>query len=473
MALPATILVAIASWGTKNDQYLLQLLTEYRSMSLDVKVVVLSNIHKEVPPEVEVVVVDLKGDNPWSLPFAHKEIFASRLNDYDLFVYSEDDTLITERNLHAFREISAVLPEGEIPGFLRFERGPDGERNFPDVHAHFHWDPGSVRSRAKYTLAFFTNEHSACYVLTRQQLRSAIDSGGFLVRPHSSGKYLLLETASTDPYTQCGFTKLICISQMEDFLVHHLPNKYVGTALGVGGSELQRQVNVLLQIGKNGSVSTSLFPTETKLRHAYYSKSYYEDVRPEIVSAIPIDARSVLSIGCGRGAMEVSLAKKGLRVVAIPLDAVISAGAQAEGVEVVEGDFHAALDKLAGESFDCLLLSNVLHLVPDPIDVLVSVRNVLADGGAAVLLVPHVLRLLLRWRQTPHNGRFENRTRYEETGVHVTSHKIVRGWLRSAGMRLEDITDVLSPRAQAVGRLALGLTDTFLSSEFIVVAKRA
>jgi 2-polyprenyl-3-methyl-5-hydroxy-6-metoxy-1,4-benzoquinol methylase len=465
------ILVAIASWGTKNDQYLSRLVTEYRSMSFDVDIVVLSNISKEVASGVEVVIVDLQGKNPWTLPFPHKEIFANRLNDYDLFVYSEDDTLVTEKNLRAFLEVSVALPEDEIPGFLRFEQGPDARRNFPEVHGHFHWDPASVCSRGEYTFAYFTNEHSACYVLTRQQLGCAIDSGGFLVGPHQA-KYDLLCTAATDPYTQCGLRKLICISRLEDFLVHHLPNKYVGSAFGVDDPELQRQIGALRRIGRNGHRPAHLFETETKLRDGSYSKDYYERVRPEIVSAIPNGARSVLSVGCGWGATEAWLAEKGLRVVAIPLDPVIPGGAEAKGIEMVYGDFRAAREKLARERFDCLLFSNVLHLVPDPIDVLASFRSLLSDGGVAVLLVPNVLRLSTYWGKIRRDKRFQDFGSYEKTGVHLTSHKTVRSWFRSAGMGPERLIDVLSPRAQMVGRLTLGLMDQFLASEVIAIAKR-
>src|SRR5580704_4490159 len=117
------ILVAIASYGTRNDGYLSELVREYRSMPFDVDIVVLSNVSKEVAPGVEVVVVNLRGKDPWSLPFPHKKIFADRQSGYDLFIYSEDDVLISERNIKAFLKACSVLPEDEIPGFFRFERG--------------------------------------------------------------------------------------------------------------------------------------------------------------------------------------------------------------------------------------------------------------------------------------------------------------------------------------------------------------
>ena len=163
----------------------------------------------------------------------HKKVFADRADQYDLFIYSEDDILVTEDNLRAFLDACSVLEDNEIAGFFRVEKGSGGNVNYPDVHANFHWVPNSVRSRGKYTFAAFTNEHAACYVLTQNQLRKALNSGGFLVGPHE-WKYDLLCTAATDPYTQCGFQKLIPISHFDDFTVEHLSNKYVGK-VGING----------------------------------------------------------------------------------------------------------------------------------------------------------------------------------------------------------------------------------------------
>jgi 2-polyprenyl-3-methyl-5-hydroxy-6-metoxy-1,4-benzoquinol methylase len=462
------ILVAIASYGTGNDGYLSRLVQEYRSMSYDVHIVVLSNEPKDEALGVETRVVDLKGKNPWSLPFPHKQLFADRLNDYDMFVYSEDDTLVTEKNLRSFQEISAALPNEEIPGFLRFEECPDGRRNFPEVHGHFHWDPTSVRRRGEHTLAFFTNEHAACYVLTRPQLRRAIESGGFLVGPHSD-KYDLLCTAATDPYTQCGFQKLICISRVEDFLIYHLPNKYVGTSFGVDDEELRRQICVLMRIGSNGHRPESLFQTETKLKDGWYSKNYYEPVHPAMLSAIPGNARSVLSIGCGCGTMEKALVEKGMRVVAVPLDAVIAPGVGTEALQIVTENFRTAREVLKDRQFDCLLLSNVLHLVEDPVEILSAFGPLLSENGVSVALVPNLRRLPAYWKRISENNSSGN---FESTGVHVTSDKILRSWFESAGMKVESVVHILPPRAEAARRLSLGLMKQLLSSELVAVAHK-
>jgi 2-polyprenyl-3-methyl-5-hydroxy-6-metoxy-1,4-benzoquinol methylase len=463
------VLVAIASYGAKNDAYLARILDEYRSMHYDLDIVVLSNAPKELGADVELV-VGLPTPDPWSLPFAHQRIFADRLNEYDLFIYSEDDILITRRNVEAFLAVGKVLPEQEIPGFLLYEESADGKINYPQMHAYFHWDPASVRSRGPYTLAFFTNEHTACYVLTQEHLRRAIISGGYLVDPHQ-GRYDMLCTAATNPYTQCGFKKYVCISHMDAFLVHHLPNKYVGTTFGVDDPELRRQVRALLKIAQNGQHPVSLFETQSKLNAFAYSKDYYEPAQPEVLSAIPEGVRSVLSIGCGWGLTESHLAEKGLHVSAVPLDPVIAGGAEARGVEIINGDLASARQGLTDRKFDCLLLSNVLHLVPNPVEVLSSYTSLLAEGGVAIALTPNMAGPAA-WRSLRGDSSAPPRGAYERTGVHWVSRRVLRGWFGSASMKIENIVHLHRKSRTKVRRIASRLLGSWMADGLVVVARK-
>ncbi len=484
------ILVAIASWGTNNDRYLSQLVKEYRSTPFDVDIVVLSNIKKHVAPGVELI-VGLPFKNPWSLPFPHKQIFADRLNDYDLFIYSEDDTLVTEKNIRAFLRVTEILPKDKIPGFIRFERTRNGGISYPDLHGQFHFESESVEVIGEYCFAPLSNLHSACYLITREQLRRAIASGGYLVEPHD-GKYDLLCTAATDPYTQCGFQKVMCVSHLDDFQVHHLPNRYVAMS-HVDGPEMQRQVEALLRIGREGHRPAPLFQPESKLTGAMYSKNLYEPVRPEIASAIPACARSVLSVGCGWGAMEAHLAAQGLQVVAVPVDAVIPGAAEAVGVEIVRGDFATARKKLEGRRFDCLLLSNVIHLLEDPVKILASFAELLSPRAVAIIVAPNTLHIKVAYdvaKKAASYGHksislackamykdktFKRLKDFRATGVHNLSYKKVEAWCSIAGLKLESTIHILPRRTKArvASGLTLGLLDHVMASEIIAVAIRA
>jgi 2-polyprenyl-3-methyl-5-hydroxy-6-metoxy-1,4-benzoquinol methylase len=459
------VLVAIANYGTANDHYLARVVAEYRAMSFIVDIVVLSNVEKEVAGTE--ILVGLPNRNPWSLPFGHKKVFADRIDQYDLFVYSEDDILITEDNLRAFLEVCPVLADHEIAGFIRVEKGSSKELSYPEFHNNFHWVPSSVRSRSEYTFAFFTNEHAACYVLTQSHLRKALDSGGFLVAPHE-WKYDLICTAATDPYTQCGFRKLIPISHLDDFTVEHLSHKYVGK-LGISKREMQRQISSLMEVESLSMPSASLFNTETHLRHFKYSKSYYEPLASDVVKLIPEGARSVLSIGCGSGVTELHLVEKGLRVVAVPLDSVICGNAAEKGVEIVQGDLQTARAIIGSQRFDCLLFLNVLHLIPNPVEVLSSFAETLQSKSVVIVHSPNMayIRNIL---ENIRAGRLGSN--YEATGVHFASIGSVRRWCQKAGLRAVKVANLL-PRNKKVANHTPMLARSLLASEFVLIANPA
>ena len=138
------ILIAIANYGSKNDDYLSRVLSEYRRMPYQTDFVVFSNVAKDLGPDVEVR-VGLPDKDPWSLPFGHKQLFAERGDRYDLFLYSEDDILVTQRNIDAYLRATEVLSPNQLAGFFRFEEYADGRISYPDVRDHFHWVPGSLK----------------------------------------------------------------------------------------------------------------------------------------------------------------------------------------------------------------------------------------------------------------------------------------------------------------------------------------
>jgi 2-polyprenyl-3-methyl-5-hydroxy-6-metoxy-1,4-benzoquinol methylase len=446
-----------------------RLIQEYRSMSFQVHIAVVSNISRDLGQDVEVV-VGLPAHNPWSLPFAHKKIFCDRVSDYDLFIYSEDDILITEKNLRSFVNVTAVLRADECAGFFIKEIAPDGSLHHCQAHGPFHWDVSSVRRRGEYALASFTNEHAACYVLTRKQLERCMATGRFLVPPHE-GRYDMLCTAATDPYTVCGLQKLIPISHFEDFLVHHLPNKYIDR-FGAPGAVLRRQINALMNVGPNSPMPALLFEPESKLPGAWYSKDYYEPARVDIAGFIPGDGKSVLSLGCGWGAMEALLVAKGCRVIAAPMDPVTCAGIEESGVELVTGDLKVVREKLAEREFDSILMSNMLHLLEYPVEVLAAFSAVLSPSGRMIAVVPNLARVPVTWRRIRRDPHYENIGNYERTRVHVPSRRKVRSWFKHAGLTLEYLVPVVPARLRPASRLSFGTMDALLSTEFIAVGRR-
>ena len=463
------ILVVIASYGTNNDAYLQRVLQEYSTMPYEIDIVVVSNIPKAPGPQVEVQ-VGLPTSNPWSLPFAHKAVFSERVDDYDLFVYSEDDTLMTQDNIEAFLWATSVLAPDEIAGFLRSEQGPDGTIYYSTIHNHYHWDVRSVRERGGETFAHFTNEHGACYVLTREQLRRAIDSGGFCVPPHE-GRYDMLVSAATDPYTQCGFRKLICISRLSQFTCKHLTNKYIGRT-GLAAERVHTQIAALLEIARVGEQPSSPMRVEPKLPGTRWIKSYYEPCNEDLLALVPSAAKKILSIGCGWGSTEETLVRRGMEVIAVPLDKVIGRLAEARGVRIVPAGLQDAPIRLAGESYDVLMISGLIHLVDDPVQVLAKYRALLGPGGVVVVSFPNLQHAAVWWRRLKRAPEVRGLADYRRSGMHCTTLSRVTDWLHEAGFEVERSTPVIeSGRWRICDRNTLGSLGWLWASDYVVQAR--
>ena len=390
------LLVTIASFGDKNLGFLKKIIQGYRSMPMEVDVVVLSNAPKDLGEHVKVL-VGLPTNDPWSLPFAHKPVLAENADRYDLFIYTEDDMDVTERNLQAFLDATPHLAPTEIAGFLRYEIDKAGEWSFPDVHGIFRWKPETVERRGSYAIAEFSNEHAAFFILTRQQLKQAIASGGFLRSP-CKGRYDMACTAATDPYLNCGFRKVICISTLDDFLIHHMSNRYVGQ-LGPSLAAFKEQVAALLNLRNNGHRAGALCASESRVLHGNWSKHFYEHPNDDLLKLIPPDAKTVLSIGCGWGATEARLQERGAKVTALPLDSIIGAAAALRGIEFISGTLDVqGLAALAGRKFDCVLVTRIFSIcfpTRRPLPRLVS--RFVGEGGALVSGAGRISTACLFW----------------------------------------------------------------------------
>lgn len=451
------VLVAIASYGTKNEHFLHRLLDEYRSMELDVDVVVLSERPRALGTDVEVQ-VGLPSDDPKSLPFAHRALMAERADGYDLFVYSEDDTLIRQRNLEAFLEVAELLPDDVVPGFMRYELDDAGQASYSSVHSCFHWDPASAARHGGETFAHFTNHHSACFVLTRPHLKRAIQSGGFVVAPHR-GESSMLVTAATDPYTQCELRRVICASRIDDFLLHHLPNVYLGR-LGVDEQAFRTMLQGVDDVATGRRTADRLINPVATLPGLEWNLSFYPALDPDLQPSIPSEVDSALVLGCRSGLAERSGLGPSCRIVGIPQDEIIAAMARTYGIETCSPNLDRALAELDGARFDCLLALDVLHRLPDPVGALRRLSDHLAPGASLVATVPNLRRArlsgLVRRRPLPAPARFAT------WGVHPTTPRVLCQWLRAAGFASIRIDYLHGGALAGLGGLALRITGPVL-----------
>lgn len=463
------ILVAIANYGTGSRKYIDQVLDTYRAMSHDIHLVVHSNIPKDMGEDVEVI-VGMPSKDSWSLPFAHKQFFAERIDDYDLFIYTEDDILTSEHAVNAFIDATKHLDEDEIAGYMRIERRPDGTVSYDMAHSFYRWDPRTVVERNGDLYAWFSNEHAAAYVLTREQLQRSIDSGGYLVRPYKH-RYNMPETAATDPYHCCGMTKLINVSKIEDFLIHHLPNKYIDV-YGIDAEIMQFQLDAIAKIAKGELPKDVLIEVESRLPGARGSKRVYARADKDLLAALKADAKQVLVVGAGHGELERAMVERGHAVTAVPVDSIIGYALATQGIETLPADLDQSVQQLAGRQFDALVLPECLNLFEDPAAVLKAYLASLIPSGQVLATLANTGDAKSLRRRLIGDPRWKGLGDFKASGTHHVTRGTAVSWLKRNGLNKIKSTGLMTRKRQKLNRLSLGLATGLVADRWLLKAER-
>ena len=211
------IKVAIANFGSEQIQHLREVVREYSTFkSHQVDLLVYSTVPVDSPHTLVSASVGM------GLPYSCREEMAAAISKYDLFLYSENDMLITEDNVNAFLEHQSRLPRDQVSGFYRYELN-NGVKLLLDLNPFW----GKVVVEELERDFCVGNKHQGSWLLTKDQLKMCIESGNFLVPPHH-GPYGILEQGASDPYTNCGLKKVFPkdLALLERLAIRHLPLKY-------------------------------------------------------------------------------------------------------------------------------------------------------------------------------------------------------------------------------------------------------
>lgn len=161
--------------------------------------------------------------------------------------------------------------------------------------------------------------------------------------------------------------------------------------------------------------------TESKSHlDGYPSKetSYFEDRREEMLQFIPAETHDLLEIGCGRAAFSKLLKDtRPVRVTAIePFPEAAEVAAQRVD-RLINAPIEAALSELTGQTFDCVVMNDVLEHLVDPWQTLRSLQPFIGSGGALVASIPNV-----RFMPVLKDYVLQAEWRYQKTGVLDQTH---------------------------------------------------
>jgi hypothetical protein len=256
------ILVSIATYDDKNFTYLNRIIDEYKTYK---KYDLTINVHGTVPlPRSDINFISHV--NPPNTVFFHRQEFADERNNYDLFLFSEDDMLIKEEAVDTYVKYTSTLPVDYCLGFLRYETRPisvPDDKNlylidlWPDVSHRVLYRqmpdvfglPGNIGGPSFITAAkvdinknsYFVprNSHQASSILTPDRLDYAMKNSDFLkVWEGANGGFEAGGSGIFKNWDHAdGTINKVCIRNLEDLkkcLIHHIPNVHCDEPYKVG-----------------------------------------------------------------------------------------------------------------------------------------------------------------------------------------------------------------------------------------------
>lgn len=191
-----------------------------------------------------------------------------------------------------------------------------------------------------------------------------------------------------------------------------------------------------------------------------------ELIRQIAASFVPLDGCRILDVGCGHGGAAIALARAGAAVTAIDIDAGrLDEWSQAAGgsgsIEILCQPVEALTDI---ESYDLILLWDVLEHLRDHRAVLSQLYRALRPGGRLLIATPN-RQAWLNLIADPHYGLpFIGRCRRQ------TVKRVIGRWLRWHPWEKPDYPELLSWQRLSGDLFAAGFSITVINR---LVAARA
>jgi len=113
-------------------------------------------------------------------------------------------------------------------------------------------------------------------------------------------------------------------------------------------------------------------------------------VRSDLLSRVPLDAKSILEFGCGEAPLGAALKQRQpCRVVGIELDQHAAAVARKRIDDVYCGDVREIV-RIIKDSFDWIIGGDIVEHLDDPWSFLHDLRRITAKGGHLLLSLPNI-----------------------------------------------------------------------------------
>lgn len=200
--------------------------------------------------------------------------------------------------------------------------------------------------------------------------------------------------------------------------------------------------------------------------------NYYDAPRPEVAALVPPEARRVLDVGCGAGALGRLLQERGHQVTGVELVPEAAYAAREFLDQVAIADVETA--GLPPGPFDAIIFADLLEHLTDPWRVLREASAGLAAGGCVVASIPNVQNLDVLWRLLRGRWDYRDRGLLDRGHLRFFTMQTIRDLFAQAGLEIVHV-------GQHYGRsfwrelacvLTGGRARAFFTRQYLVVGRK-
>ena len=171
---------------------------------------------------------------------------------------------------------------------------------------------------------------------------------------------------------------------------------------------------------------------------------------PKILERIPLDATSLLELGCAAGILGQTVkARQKCRYVGVELDPAVARIA-ANGLDQASVlDLDCSELPFPPETFDCVICADVLEHLKDPWDVLAQIFRLLRPGGHIVVSIPNIRNLGVMAELAAGDWVYQDAGILDRTHLRFFTLRSFGRALLEAGFELTPVNCVFDPALQA------------------------
>jgi len=179
---------------------------------------------------IQIVWHDLTGIHPYYLTWKCRALLREQRNNYDIFMYIEDDILVPRKAIAYWLEHHELLvSKGYNLGFARIDTAEDGEEYMTDLYGE-RLDTLGISNNNVYCVNN-KNPYCAFWIYDKREFNRFVDSIYYDIR--NIPEYAVREMSAiglhgiTNYWYKKTLIPIICGQLHRDCRVYHLPSNYV------------------------------------------------------------------------------------------------------------------------------------------------------------------------------------------------------------------------------------------------------